>query len=381
MTLKYFSSFLLCFASAYSFAQKPEQIYSIVHVIKPNAFYREQTTLWKREVEKNKSNANAWYNYYKANRYAQISSGTDSITSPTRFESIADVVKEIEANIPNSYEAHLIRWSNGNNNWKLLPELQKAYELDSSRTETYSGFVNFYEVNRDIVKRDLFLQKWYGSGEASPGLLYYNYNVLKSLKPNAILITAGDNDTYFAWMLQAVWGIRKDVLIVNIGLASIRKYAERLSGELGIALPDATTLPYTDYVNGFYNTLLDNKTKRPVYAALTVGEDVLKPVEKNLYLVGLAYEYSDEKIDNIALLKKNLEKEYALDYLDNNFSIDTYQTVVDLANSNYVVPMLTLYRHYKLSGDTERANLWKEKAKTAARKGGQGEEMKDYFKE
>lgn len=383
MNLKYFSGLILCLTlcTISAFAQKPETVYSVAHVIKPNEFYIEQIGLWKKVLDKDKGNAAAWYNYYKANRYAHISSGNDDAYKRNRFERLQAVVKEVEANVPNTFEAHIIKWANGYNDWNLLPELKKAYEIDSSRIETYDGFINLYEANRDMNKRDYFLKKWYQTGTVSPGLLNYNYNVLKSLQPNAILITAGDNDTYFAWMLQAVWGIRKDVTIVNVGLASMKDYANRLSNELGINLPNTEDQQYEDYTRNFYKALVGNKAKRPVYAGLTVGDEFTRPVADNLYLIGLAYEYSDQKIDNIAILKKNLEKEYALDYLDASFGIDTYETVVACANSNYVVPMLTLYNHYKLSGDTEKANYWKEKAKQVAKKGGKEDEMKDYFKE
>lgn len=371
---------LLSFTVFTTSAQKAETVYSHAHVIKPNEFYLEQIRLWKKELEKDKTNADAWFNYYKANRYAHISGGHDSMYARNRFQRMQSIVNEIESAIPGTYEAHFIKWANGYNDWKYLPDLKKAYAIDSTRTETYDGFINLYEVNRDMPKRDYFLKKWYDSKEVSPGLLNYNYNVLQSLKPNAILLTAGDNDTYFAWMLQVVWGIRKDVLIVNVGLGGMKEYAERLSKELGISMPNTEDMKYDTYAASLCKALVRNKAARPVYIALTVDEEYMKPVEDNLYLIGLAYEYNTEKIDNIALLKKNMEKVYALDYLERTFSRDTYESVVEHANTNYIVPMLTLYNHYKLSNDTERAEYWIGKARHIARKCGKEEELKEYLK-
>lgn len=381
MNLKYLCSALIILAGHTAGAQQAEQIYSHAQVVKPNEFYIQQIGLWKKVLDKDKTNANAWLNYYRANRYAHITSGHDSMYARNRFERMQGVVAEIEKNIPGTYEMHFVKWANGYNDWKYLPDLKKAYVLDSTRTETYDGFINLYEVNRDTKKRDEFLKKWYASGKVSAGLLSYNYNVLQSLAPNAILITAGDNDTYFAWMLQAVQGIRKDVMVVNVGLTSMKEYSERLSGELGVTLPNTEDMKYEEYVAALYKALVKNKAGRTVYAGLTVDEDYLKPVEANLYLVGLAYEYSTEKMDNIALLKKNLEQVYALDYIDRNFAPDPYATVVDHANSNYIVPMLTLYNHYKLSEEAEKARHWKEKVQYIARTCGKQEELKDYFKE
>jgi hypothetical protein len=77
----------------------------------------------------------------------------------------------------------------------------------------------------------------------APALLEYNYNVLMSLDQNAILVTAGDNDTYPIWLLQNARGIRPDVTVINSSLITVPEYRRRLMKEQNIA-GDASLLDW-----------------------------------------------------------------------------------------------------------------------------------------
>lgn len=364
-------------------AQKAEPIQSLTKVCMSNEYYTQQAQLWKAELDKNKSNTTAWFNYYRANRYMYITSNSDTIKGDVRFAKLKAIIDDMEKSIPNSFEFNYIKWLNGGNDLTLFSYLEKAYAIDPNREETYPDFVSGYEFKMMREKRDEFAQRWFQKGNVSQGYLNYNYNVLMSLKPNAILLTAGDNDTYPIWILQAQFGIRKDVQVLNLSMLYKTEYIEAISKQLEFEFidPIASEANAKLYENSIVKRISENKQKRAVYTALTVDEKFTKPVAEKLYLVGLAYEYANEKFDHIALLKKNMEQEFALDYLTNQFYKDNAIASVKQANGNYLVPMITLYDHYKLSNQNDEANRWRNLIELVAKNCGQEDHIKEYIKQ
>jgi hypothetical protein len=364
--------------SGQSQQMKPEKVYRIVYEAQPNEWYQKQSELWKAEIDKNPNNPEAWYNYYNANRYSNF----EDLDKQSKKEKLQKIIEDMGKAIPETYEYYLLKYWNS---WNIedLDLVERAYKINPQRPDTYYPFISKAKIegNTELLKE--FCDKLYKSKDVAPWLINYNYNVLMSLEKNAILITNGDNDTYPIWMLQNAKNIRQDITVINASMSVIEKYLINSLNEKNIRVDyiklkelakEEKDKRYPAFSAKFIQELVREISKNypdiPVYFALTVYKPYCKPFKENLYVTGLANKYSTTGIDNFALLKKNIEENFRLDYLDFEWYSEDFpgKTIMRVLHTNYVVPFILLAEHHKTSGQIEKALKLKNMALLIAEK-------------
>ena len=340
--------------------QKPDKVYSIKTKCYPVEWYEQQAKLWKNEINKNKKNADAWLNFYTANRmYKMLNSNMWLDSKKDYFQELNSIVDSLGKELPDSFEYNYLKYRNSFNisdeNFKYL---MKAYNSAPERSETYEEFMTYYEVKNDLNNLTKYSKKLFDANGISLGILAWNYNVLMSLDENAILITNGDNDTYPIWLIQNSLNIRPDVKVFNISLLTIDKYRKTKFSENNIPefdfkfdKEDKSKNITVQLYKSIIDHLVKNHGKNPLYFALTLYIDYYKKHENNLFLTGTAFKYSSKNFDNIAVMKKNYEQKFLMDYLKIELQKDISESVLKQINLNYLPMLIKLRSHYLLSGE------------------------------
>lgn len=318
----------------------PEPILPKTKVMRNISWYAGQAALWKLEVSKESRDANAWLNYYNASRYAQSSD-----------EALRGIADEMSQEIPGTFESKLVASIQAGYTAEAFKLLSEAFNIKPEVPGSYGHMTLFKELFLDAKEREVYSRKLLMSGMVSQSLLSYSYNVLMSVEPNAVLFTDGDNTTLPLFILQDVMQVGKDVVILDIDLLEQKEYMiSKLKGS-GLSFLDSNG---SSGAGSICAGLPLQNTNRKFYYALTIGGENIAAIKDHLFVVGLASRLSKDRLDNISIIKENLEKRFLLDYLTIDFNGENEFATGKVLSSNYLVPMLLLNDYYVQNGEKEK---------------------------
>jgi len=343
-------------------AHPPQKIYSITRQNLSADYYFKQANLWKAELDLEKQNANAWFNYFRAN-YILLKKGKISLSN------LEQINEALQKNLPKSFEAYFA-------NYSLLKEINfllKAHQLAPNRSEAYPDLILHYKINLQEEKVKELCQKWLDSGEYSTGLLHWNYNILAGLSQNAILLTEGDNYTHPLWLLQQGKKIRQDIQVLSLDLLTNPTYRNAIFQQLGIPILISNKKPDILQHLSLYNK------KRDLYLGVSISKGLIKSYEEELYIVGLAFRHSTEAFDNIGALVDNYEQYFLLDYLKTDLNYDLSQEIVNQTNVNYLPAFLILHDYYQDNKEWNKANQIKSLSLRIADAAEKGNDLRAYL--
>jgi hypothetical protein len=347
-------------------AQTPEMQVSFAKESKTHDYYVKQAELWWKEIEKDKSSEENWYNYFRACRNAHGTANwrDDFVKESSYLKTGPEIVSLMEQFIPNSFTFNYVSYSIQGIDPSKGNFLLKAFEINPKFEGINAAMVTYAVSILDNDLRKKVNKNWYPLNELSPGLINYGYNVLMSVKPNSILLTQHDNDSYPIWMLQDVKEIRPDVLVINFDFLLLDSYRKDVFNQLGIKpldlqLNDDYELNWKNVLNHF---LSNYHNDRPLYFAMTVSQDYYKGFVAMMDISGLTYRFSTSPADLTKLNKDIIEHDFLLDYLKVQLIPDSNIKNVNRQNINYLKCFKLVFDYYQSIGDEKKANELKELA-------------------
>jgi hypothetical protein len=279
------------------------------------------------------------------------------------------IVNDLESMYAESYEYHYVAYLNSNQDPQAFHHLEKAYEIYPNNVELYDDFVAHYELTNNRQGKNQFCKKLAESNTIAQGVMDYNYNVLMSLEPNAILFTNGSDDTYPLWIWQEIHNKRTDVTILNLDLIQNLEYQKVKLKSLNI-YPIKSIEPV-----GIVSEVVKNNSNRPINVALTINPKAMIDLKSKLYLTGLVLKYSEKAIDNVTMLKNNWEFSFDIESLNEPVTNTTTKKI----NNNYILPLLVLNGYYSDNGKISDAKSFETLALKLAIEGGKEMEVKEYI--
>jgi len=140
------------------------------------------------------------------------------------------------------------------------------------------------EQNANLSELKTLYSRYKNDYPIHPAAYVYAKEMLKSLPPNAILLTQGHLDTYPILADQASGDLRKDVLVINLNWLKQSAYRKSVEQKLG----ENPGWNAQDAPKAMINKLIQKFPQR-LYLSMTIEKHLLKDFSSQLHPLGLAF--------------------------------------------------------------------------------------------
>ena len=288
-------------------ADMPARIVSMRESILSTEGYSALAKEWQAYVDAHPDAALGYVYLYRAKRYLQQADQEEGLRLLSKAFALDPQCPEVLSDLSN-LECGKPERGDPPDYSQARAYAERAVAL---RPDWYEPHIALHTIalrSGNTAEQATQLQALVRKGAFPIQLLDFAYNLLVSAAPDAIVLTNGDNDTFPTLALQAVFGQRPDVRIVNLSLLNLRVYpASMLVGTAARPGPftaaeidalqgqaaAAKRPPMYPIVEALVQKVAAGSWKQPLYFACTVYRTSLEQmctqpltIEGMLYRVG-----------------------------------------------------------------------------------------------
>lgn len=377
---------LLAATMAGTYAQ--EDVWKHQKLNEINLLYVDTLTLdslfdhWNAYVEVHPKDEQAWRNLYEIIFTKKLKVTLLGEGKVWRGEWLMNVVKRMEAAIPDTYTFNYCAFWVGYENEKYRGEqhdfwewyklhfqyAERAVDLmpgDLQEREYYSWATQLITQRSelDTVRITKLLTRYFESGQYPADVLQYHFNELQGMDKGGIFLGDVEGDVIGKYMLQFVLGVHRDKIIFCEKGCELGQYLKKFFLQAGLSQdffdPEgelAKTYEQFARLQLIYRYICEHAT-RPVYTSATCINSLLfgelpEDLKARFYNEGLTMRYSAKPYDNLAVKRRNVEERYRLEYLRLSFCpsewINTAGYQGDARRTfNYLLLLNDLMPYYK----------------------------------
>jgi len=202
----------------------------------------------------------------------------------------------------------------------------------------------YYIIVDDKVNALKYLEKLVVSTRLNKDVIDYAEDLVQSASKNQVLITHGFDDSYATAYVQLSKSIRTDVKLISLDFLQSEKYRQNLTAE-GYKLPTRTTIDVQ-----YFQEFCSLNTTKTLNISLTTPKEYLTPIQQNLFVVGLVFEYHTDLTFNNFDRNEELWTKVLTKKLINNATNEKAKQL----SSNYLPMLLVLRKVYEQKNETEK---------------------------
>lgn len=321
---------------------------------------RKQVEEWKQKTIENPKDEMSWISYVTTFRALEALTLNEKAAQEK-----AEIVNRMQQSIPNTATYAILEGIIIEPGKKRPMDIEEVMEKWPDAVLHYPTYMSIMVTRGGDKLKDLAI-RWYKSGTFPPEALNFAYNLLASADKNALIFVSANTDSFGCYILQLAKEMFKDKRIIVLPHMLTPTNMKQLTEELGIPefkeeRPDfsKTESIMTAYYDSFTKQVnhLIKYSQRPVYFSISTLEPMRNLFKDHLHAEGLLMKYAEKPYDNLAIMRRNFESTYLLDYVKETFYPEIMATTLldnkaaETLNLYYIPGFRSLLQFYKESDD------------------------------